>query len=112
MTVCSECSVIAMAAASQPMPSAGAPSLSPACVQVTEPEVGSWPHIPQECLPKAVALAGGAGVLERRMRNIGIEAQLLWHALDEECVAAAEGRHRQDAEQELFVIAPTKNAEH
>lgn len=55
------------------------------------------PHIPEERFAEAVPLAGCAAVLICGMRNIGVKPQLLWHALHEECVTAAEGRHGQDA---------------
>jgi hypothetical protein len=60
--------------------------------------------IPPEAFAHAVPFAWCAAELESCVNHVGLEPQLVWHALREARVAAAEDRHWQDAALQLVVV--------
>lgn len=63
-------------------------------------------RVPEEALPHAMPLAGGARELKGGMHYIRLQAHGISHALHKEGVPTAECGHRQDAYRQLPIIPP------
>lgn len=69
------------------------------------------PYIPPKTLAHAMSLARCAAILECGMHHIGLQSELVGHALCEASVAATEDGDGKDATLELAIVAPAQQGQ-